>query len=290
MALWRAFSILVICLRTLGDVMSARGDFLLTPNGYRHSSLVHTVKGGERIKREGRVWQRLSQSGEHLATVGFSDLPASQLIPTPASGWVSFADWKNSTGNPVTFFETTWVVPPAPGTASNQTVFLFNALQTTAQDHILQPVLQWGQSAAPGGGEFWAIASWWVGGKTDPLFITELVPVNSGAVLVGRISLTAVNSGLFNYVSEFVGVNGTAITAENLPELTDCTETLEAYEIAADSDYPNNDHTAFKDIKLEVRGGAAPLTWSAQGNFPPRIISNSASGGEIDIYYPTAEH
>jgi hypothetical protein len=60
----------------------------------------------------------------------------------------------NRTGHPVTRFTTTWTVPAAPSTHSDQTVFLFNGIQNSTM--IYQPVLQWGPSGA-GGGNFWAV-------------------------------------------------------------------------------------------------------------------------------------
>ena len=58
---------------------------------------------------------------------------------------------------------------PAPATRSRQTIFLFNGIQNTGANFgILQPVLQYGSSAA-GGGAFWSIASWYVtsGGQAE---------------------------------------------------------------------------------------------------------------------------
>ena len=64
----------------------------------------------------------------------------------------------------------------------------------------LVPALQWGPSAA-GGGEYWSVASWYVGGTSGASFTASLVPVNAGDELTafstwcggnGRTSITAV--------------------------------------------------------------------------------------------------
>jgi hypothetical protein len=53
---------------------------------------------------------------------------------------------------------------------------------------IIQPVLQWGSSAA-GGGPYWAIASWFVGGAHT--VYSELKIVNAGDTILGNMTLDA---------------------------------------------------------------------------------------------------
>ena len=64
---------------------------------------------------------------------------------------------------------TEWTVPPAPATQNGQTIFLFPGIQNSTM--IYQPVLQWGPSAA-GGGNYWAVASWYVDGQGGHSFCT----------------------------------------------------------------------------------------------------------------------
>jgi hypothetical protein len=269
-------------------MISKNADFVLTPQGYRHRSLLNVVKGGSRIRKAEKSWIALSAQGAVLSeTFKSTALPLIAAVP-PATGWVSYADTKNTSGSPITVFETSWTVPPAPKKNSGQLIYLFNALQNTTQDHILQPVLQWGSSPAPDSGDFWAVASWWVGQTSDQYFITSLVPVSVGDVLVGRITMNWSTATGFAYTSEFVGIPGSKITAENLPELTDCTETLEAYGITANEDYPAAPFTAFTRISLQTGNVAAPLSWAAMGAFPPKLVRNSTSDGEIQIVYPSS--
>ena len=218
----------------------SNADFLLTPQGFRHKSLVRSLGRGAIARRENGHWKTVSSKGEFLEQFDPLAIVAKAPAPIPGDGWISNADWKNTTNNPVSSFTSTWIVPPAPRTSSAQTIFLFNSIQDTGGSHILQPVLQWGASAAPGSNNGWAIASWWVGQPTDPCFISDLVAVNVGDELTGRIELTGQNNGLFDYVCEFVGRPETRLTAQNLPQLTDCTETLETYGVKQASDYPPN--------------------------------------------------
>ena len=54
---------------------------------------------------------------------------------------------------------------------------------------IYPPVLQWGPSAA-GGGNYWAVASWYADGQGGQAFYSQLVQVsNPGDILVGIMTL-----------------------------------------------------------------------------------------------------
>jgi hypothetical protein len=100
-------------------------------------------------------------------------------VPDLGSGWISYGYWNNDTGSSLTSFRATWTVPPAPSTDSGQTIFLFNGIQNYGSNYgILQPVLQWGPSAAAGG-SYWSIASWYVTSGGDA-FHTTLVQVDEG--------------------------------------------------------------------------------------------------------------
>ena len=96
------------------------------------------------------------------------------------TGWITYASWSNSTGTPVSSFSTQWYVPPAPIAEDGQIIFLFNGIQNSTM--IYQPVLQWGVSAA-GGGNYWAVASWYADGQGGPAFHSDLVRVNPGDLL-----------------------------------------------------------------------------------------------------------
>ncbi len=205
--------------------MSQKSSFVLTPRGFRQRSLVHSSSPGGRIRREGGTWKVISSTNTLLYQVNSAAPQIEPPAPVPGDGWISFADWQNTTGRPVSSFLTTWEVPPEPITLSNQTIFLFNSIMDGGATHILQPVLQWGGSAAPGSGNGWAIASWWVGQeKCDPCFISDLRSREChGDTLTGRIQLIGQNNGLYNYACEFLDQPATRLIAEGIsPELTDC--------------------------------------------------------------------
>jgi hypothetical protein len=214
----------------------------------------------------------------------------SALAASAAGGWVSYATWTNDAGTPITLFETSWVVPPEPEKQSGQQIYLFNGLQNAAKDHILQPVLQWGiRSGVEGSGAFWTVSSWSAPpADGSPIRVTNPgVRVQSGDPLTGLITAVPRSDGLVEYSCEFVGIPGTRLTVE-LRELTNCVEVLEAYGIEDQAEYPATQRTTFSGIRVRVKSGVPDLVWSVGGAFPPDVLDNSPTGGEVDIVYPTS--
>jgi hypothetical protein len=214
----------------------------------------------------------------------------SPLAASAVGGWVSYATWTNDAGTPITLFETSWVVPPEPENQSGQEIYLFNGLQNAAKEYILQPVLQWGiRSGVEGSGAFWTVSSWWVPPAPDgpPIFVPHpVVRVKSGDTLTGRIQAVPRSDSLVDYSCEFVGIPGTKLTKE-FQELTNCVEVLEAYGVNDKADYPATQRTKFFGIRVRVGAGVPDLVWDVGGAFPPDVLDNSATAGEVDIVYPT---
>ena len=80
-------------------------------------------------------------------------------------------------------------MPGEPEVKAGQTLFFWNGLEPADSSAVLQPVLQWGSSAA-GGGNFWAISSWFVSSSQGSHF-SPLVRVSPGDVIVGTNTLLA---------------------------------------------------------------------------------------------------
>ena len=266
--------------------MTPNSQFALTPIGLRHKALVNSVAGGTRVVRKDGLWERQTQEGHLLARVHRVDLAAFVAPQAAETEWLSRADWEIVAGDVIESFDTTWQVPPPPTSQDEQTLFLFNSLMPADSAHILQPVLQWGPSASPGGGKHWCIASWWVGGPNDPLFITELIPVNPGDVLMGRMALAFADEGLYEYSCEFVGVPATRLVAGNLPALTICSEVLEVGQVQWANDYPPIRATSMTRINIATQNNAR-VTWTSGGRSPPTIVLDSGANGQVDIIYPT---
>ena len=260
-------------------------DHVLTPGGYRHKSLVHRVAPGHGVTH--RAGRSLTFDLLTEAVTEMSPEPTDSLtIPSLGSGWITYASWVNQTGSPISLFSTRWLVPKAPSTQSGQTIFIFNGLSDSTQNNIVQPVLQWG-AGAPGGGNYWAVASWYV----DPngnAYYSSLVPVQEGDVLAGSISLMSQSAGALSYQCEFVGIAGTQLPVLNIAQLSVAAETLEAYQISACSDYPSSPSTSMTSIDLRTSGASVPLVWVATNRVVDcgqrtTIVSNSNPGGQIDI-------
>jgi len=265
-------------------VMAA--DLVLTPGGFRDRSLVHQIQTGRALVATQEHFLQLDRATNQVDLV-LERLLLHGQVPTLGSGWIAYAYWSNGTGTTFRRFTSKWKVPPSPSSSADplQTIFLFNGIQNTGTNFgILQPVLQWGTSAA-GGGPSWSIASWYVtsGGQA---FHTQLVPVSEGDVLTGTMTLVSSDGIHFNYLSEFEGVAATKLPVQNIAELTWFNETLEAYAIVDCSDYPNTTSTPFSDIVLDSAAGPLPLAWTSVSQISDcgqHAVSSAPS--EVDIIY-----
>jgi hypothetical protein len=198
------------------------------------------------------------------------------------SGWVAYASWTDTKGSPISSFTTTWDVPAVPTTNHGQTVFIFNSIEPASGNAILQPVLQFGPSAA-GGGSYWAVASWYlVGGQT---YYSSLVSsLSVGDSLNAVITLTGSSGNSYNYVSSFSNVDGTTLTATGADQLVWATETLEAYGITSSSDYPTGS-TVFSSINLGLSNSNTPsVTWAPVSDTNDGLITTV--NGAVTIKYP----
>ena len=283
-------------------------ELVLTPGGFRPKSLVYPIQPGAILDGAGGRHRMLDSTGRVLADYGMiaakpagkalmptnvvkAAAPAPGKVPAFGSGWITYASWTNNTGTPVSLFSTKWVVPPAPSTQSGQTIFLFNGIQNSTM--IYQPVLQWGGSAA-GGGDYWAVASWYVDGQGGPAFHSNLVRVNPGTVLTGIMTLTGQSAQGFSYNSEFQGIANTGFPVQNIQELTWCIETLECYGITKCSDYPNTSKTQMYAINLQTGKTHPVMTWTPTtpvsdcGQHTLIFDEDSAGSGEVDLWYTSS--
>ena len=116
--------------------------------------------------------------------------PESQIVPS-TGGWIVDVEEfiTLQSGNNLDRVSGNWQVPQNPA-SNGATVFLFNGLEPDGQAGIIQPVLQWGSSAA-GGGNWWGIASW--GLFPDGTYISPLEGVNAGDTINGYTAVVAQN-------------------------------------------------------------------------------------------------
>ncbi len=283
------------------EVSLNKEKLVLTPGGVRPKSNVHLIEPGYSLHlNEGKL-QKIGPSGRVKEDFDLAMHPPEdasvrldEAIPESSDelgpGWIAWAEWDNDTGNPITYFSTTWVVPPPPEAKSDQLIYLFNGLQNPDRTWILQPVLQWGVSDI-GGGDFWGIGSWFVerGGHACS---SQLIPVNPGDVLYGIISVGYQSEDLIQYKCEFRGFAQTCLWT-TFNELTSCCQALEVYspgKRCRSPDYPNTPFTSFQAIDIKTGTINPKVSWSPkviETNSRQRAeVANKANpGGEVIIYY-----
>ncbi|KAJ7081234.1 hypothetical protein C8R44DRAFT_754068 [Mycena epipterygia] len=192
------------------------GTPVITPLGFRANTTIHQVPSGGRVAHVGPHIQVVGPNGDVLGLA-----TPKQAMPRPSpneqTGWITYASWLNDNDSPISSFTTTWTVPDLPATDNGQTLFLFNSIEPATFDAIVQPVLQYGPSAAGGGSCEWTVASWYL--FQDHTFVTTPVPVTVGQTLTGTISLVSQDGTTFSYIAEFAGIDGTALPVDGAEEL-----------------------------------------------------------------------
>jgi len=290
------------------------GDLVLTPGGFKPRNLVHHVPPNHLLQMEGQTIKLLQRDGQLVKDLGVIHprsgpeplmprnlaLPVDRVrrrAPEPhmpgiapfaqVDGWVAYTGWANNTGNPISSYSASWVVPPEPRIKADQTIFLFNGIQNSTM--IYQPVLQWGNSKA-GGGRYWSVASWYADGQNGLSFYSNLVQVNVGDTLIGFMILTAQNGAAFDYSCGFEGIADTTLPLQAVEELTWANETLEVYGVIDCGHYPATRKTSFTAIDLQTGNVAPPLNWTVNNSHTEcgqhaSVVSGATTGGQVDIWY-----
>ncbi|MGA7930178.1 MAG: hypothetical protein WCA20_29820, partial [Candidatus Sulfotelmatobacter sp.] len=117
--------------------------------------------------------------------------------PGTGNGWVEDSEWNVplSSSDNIDYMAGSWTVPERP-LSNGALIYLFNGIEPSTKNWILQPVLQYGVSPA-GGGNYWAIASWLVG-SNGYAYHSPLYTVQPGHSILGYTKLTA-TSGKYLY-------------------------------------------------------------------------------------------
>ena len=290
-------------------------DLVLGPGGLRPRSLTHELKPGEHVSVKGgrvriietatgKVVKDLGEVGKPVEdeggpATGVAQSPCERHGPVvgpgiPDNSWIINSQWYNSGTEPIIYFTTTWIVPPAPQSEDSQLLFLFNGMEPDSGAHIIQPVLQWGVSCA-GGGNYWSITNWYYDGNCGTGVWKPLIQVNPGDVLQGVMTCTAQSGTEFNYTCSFVGYPAADLTVTDVDEMTWAYETLECYSLSQCSDYPNAPLNAMYDIEIKTgtpgtRGTDASINWTPVDNFTDcgtncLVVSNDSPGGAVYLYY-----
>ncbi|KAF8907840.1 hypothetical protein CPB84DRAFT_239319 [Gymnopilus junonius] len=280
----------------------ASEDLVRTPAGLVPSSNVHAVPNGARVEQSPTAVQIIAANGTVIHSVPYTNLTAGAPLPKRPSngtntrrdlesGWIAYTYWENTGPSPISFFGSNWVVPAIPTSWDGQLLYWFNGLEPAVENAILQPVLQYGFSPA-GGGEFYALASWWLIG--NDVYHTDISLVSPGTYLQGQMTLTGTSTSggvtTYDYQSTFVGYPGTTISASTTEELAWAFETLEIYgtEFIPDLPYGN---TVYSAIDIAFQNGQHPssIPWGASSdsvdNVNMTVLSTSSTNVTHATYY-----
>jgi hypothetical protein len=229
--------------------------YVPTPHGYYHQSCVHEIPEGAAAHVNGHV---------ALADGSMTQLPSCNYprlvlrhdaINPTTNGWVEDANWTSPSA--ATRLTSRFSVPAAPSSSSGQVVFFFPGMEPADGTIILQPVLQWGVSAA-GGGTNWQIASWSCG---PSCVHSKLVKVNTGDSLIGTISGSSCSStGQCSW--KIVTKDATTGKSTTLTTQGDSESyvwlfggVLEAYGIDTCDQYPANGKETFSSVDFFDQSG-----------------------------------
>jgi hypothetical protein len=272
-------------------------ELVLTPGGYRPKSMVHYIEPSHILDHapDGTL-RKLDSSGKLLAELAVikakpagvglmpNNIAHAEATPAPSvsgvtDNWKTYAYWTNNTGTPISSFRTTWVVPPAPYTQSQQAIYLYHCIQNSTNTKIYASLL-WAVTD-------WEVMSWCLDGQTWSHSGRVLVAV--GTTLIGVIELTGQSGSGYNYSCYFEGLANTRLSINNVEQLTVCSEELSVAGITQGADYPATDLTAMTAIEVKVGNRQAPLNWTPVNPIGHGqhciVVSNASPGGEVDLYY-----
>jgi len=258
---------------------------VLTPRGMRPAANVHQVPTGGTIRHVNDEIHLLDAEG-NVVNVATNDHAPVGTAPSGTStrsavepletGWIAYAGWYNS-GDPISQFWTTWNVPNTPSAWDGQTLFYFNSIEPASFDAILQPVLQYGGSAA-GGGEYWATATWYLVGSNT--YYTTPAQTSVGTALTGIVQLDGGSGSAWNYTSGFEGGDGLYVAGAE--ELVWATLTLEVYSVEQQADFPTGS-TSFYSTNIQVTTNGAPsMSWDCTSDTTDNIDCSVPADGSVN--------
>ena len=205
---------------------------------------------------------------------------------TGASGRDEGSYYTSASLSGIQSLSTKWLVPNFPlDTVNPVTIFYWNALSGGA----LQPVLQYDQ----GYGNAYTLANWYF--TEGQYFHGTFIPVTPGTSLQGVITFVSnPNDTTWNYKESFTGYPTGDVNITRTTEATDPALCLEAYTQNL-AQWPNQPFMQFTNIDVTMRTGSAPdsLQWTPGGGSVPVtpsllntvVVSNSATNGEVDMYF-----
>jgi len=140
---------------------------------------------------------------------------------------------------------------------------------------IIQPVLQYGGESEDGGGDYWALASWYVTLDENVLY-SPPQELNDGDEIFGNMSRTGPTSWFIGGFVDSAGINASiSVTDPRLAVQNWAYVTLEVYQIdSCDNDFPPS-NSPMKFTGLELYEGKNQVTpqWQSLNNGGQNCVS-----------------
>lgn len=292
---------LVLCaLLAAVPALATPAGYVLTPSGPRPPECVHALPEGASVyEPEGAPFFHFRlPSGELTAPIRRCRAAGAAAM-AEGDGWQAYVKQQmgdNATHTYIDGFNATWTVPPVPQEQA-QTLFSFSGLQNidwvppqpqpTAFFDIIQPVLQYGYSAAGGFEGAWSIASWYVT-LTGNTVYSPLKKVPEGGHIYGIMVRTAGESDSWFISTQHVEGNVTsAITVERnvLVSQPWAYVTMEVYDVDDCAQFPPaGSVSSFTGMTVSVGGKPFTPAWEvgADGQKPP------VCGADVKVNSPSA--
>jgi hypothetical protein len=288
MAPLSAASILSVALVSGTAAAALPAGYVRVPGGAMHESCVHAHAHGARlveaelprcphpfVRGEG------PSAGGGLLRGGMPAVGAGH-----GSAWKSWSQFAlGGAADSVTSLISTWAVPPEPGAAGRApgiTLFWWNGVEPADTSAVLQPVIQFGSSAA-GGGEFWAYSSWYVSAAHGSHF-SPLVKLQAGDLVTGSNVVDA--SGDWNITSSAPQRAPTTLSFTPVPGAwATAYHVLEAYGVTNNCDaYPSVGAVNFTGVSLAISGKpVSPIKWVDMTQSPVDCKEKSTANKAGDV-------
>jgi hypothetical protein len=240
-------------------LLKAHPGWVHIPGAVIRAECVHEIPAGATVEENGDI----TVAGQVVAH--YEDCPeapvkthvrnaSSGAVPSPTgNGWVEDIEMTVALakGDSIDRIDGKWSVPKAP-LLNGGVVFIFNGIEPSAGNIILQPVLQYGAAGGssvegPLGGNYWLIASWMVGKNA---YHSPGVKVASGDVIYGNTYVKSESSGKLSWSS--VAKDETSGKSSDLNVWSSGIQwdwafegVLEAYNIKSCSELPVTTHDEF---------------------------------------------
>jgi hypothetical protein len=300
-------------------LVAAHPGWVQIPGALMHPSCIHELPKGARVEvigdkltgdvtMGGRVIAHYNACAEApISTRGRATAATAAMAATPGqaapalqakkaptvNGWVEAIEHNVSLASSDNLHEVSgyWFVPSNPS-SNGGLVYLFNGMEPSTQNWILQPVLQYGNNGYFGG-NYWVIASWLVG-SNGYAFYSPAERVNPGDKIYGVTFITGEASGKLNWEVWAQDVTNGAyswITANTtgLHWTWAYAAVLEAYNIGSCSQLPASDYALFENTYV-YHGFpsyvAVPATWSTYvGSWSPACGYDPFPDGTYDYLF-----